>query len=145
MKNKKILLFVLCLPLLLLLPCAAQGQGIEITNLTSPGSITVTGAATIEINNGNFINNGTYARGTETVTFSGETAETISGSSSTVINNLSVTNTGGITTQVDLLTTQNLSVAAGSKFKIDPTKQVTVNGVLANSAGNGGLVIKSTA
>jgi len=68
------------------------------------------GTAYIRINNGGLVNNGTYTKATETVTFSGSTANTISGSS-TDIYNLSITNTGGITTQVALLTTNNLTVA----------------------------------
>ena len=137
-----IFFFVLFLPLLLLLPCATHGQGI---NITSGGNITVTGSATIELNNQDFINNGTFTKGTETVTFSGAAPKTISGSSNTGINNLSITNTGGITTQVGLLTTNNITIASACRFTIDPVKQVTVNGTLTNSAGTGGLVIKSTA
>jgi len=91
------------------------------------------------------VNDGTYTKGTETVVFSGTTAKTISGSSNTTLNNLSVTNTGGITTQFGLLTTNNLTVATACKFTIDPVKQVSVNGTLTNSAGNTGLIVKSTA
>jgi hypothetical protein len=100
--------------------------------------------AYIRINNGGLVNNGTYTKGTETITFSGSTANTISGGS-TDIYNLTITNTGGITTQVALLTINNLSIAAGSIFSIDAAKTVTVNGTLANSAGNTGFVIKSNA
>jgi len=70
MKNRKRLIFILCLPVLQLFPYLSFGQGIEIQ---TGASITNTGAATIEINNGGFINNGTYTKGGETVTFSGIT------------------------------------------------------------------------
>jgi len=142
MRNKKSQLFIRSLPVLLLLPFASQGQGIDIG---IGASVVVTGAASIELNNQGFINNGTFTKGSETVAFSGTISKTISGISNTDLYDLSVTNTGGITTQVGLLTTNNLTIATACKFTIDPVKQVTVNGALTNSAGNGGLIIKSTA
>jgi hypothetical protein len=102
------------------------------------------GTAYILINNADLVNNGTYAKGTETVTFLGNTANTITGNS-TDIYNLSITNTGGITTQVDLFTVNTLTIASGSKFTIDPSKSVTVNGTLTNSEGNTGFVMLSDA
>lgn len=133
--------FALYLMVLQLLPIPGRSQGIEIT---PGGTISVTSAATFELNNQGFVNNGAYSKGTETITFSGTASKTISGSSNTEIYNLSVTNTGGITTQLDLLTTNNLSIASGSKFTIDAGKVVQATGTLTNSAGNEGLVIKST-
>src|SRR4030043_1680138 len=102
------------------------------------------GTAYILINNADLVNNGTFAKGTETVTFSGNTANTITGNS-TDIYNLSITNTGGITTQVNLFTVNTLTIASGSKFTIDPSKSVTVTGTLTNSEGNTGLVMQSDA
>lgn len=139
MKTNKILSLILYLPLSLLLHSTAQSQGI---NISSGGNITATGAASLLINNGGFVNNGTYTKGTETVTFSGSTANIITGNN-TDMYNLSVTNTGGITTQVDLLTTTNLTVESGSKLIIDPVKAVIVSNTLTNNAGTDGLVIKS--
>jgi hypothetical protein len=102
------------------------------------------GTAYIRVNNGGLINNGSYTKAAETLTFSGSTANTIAGGS-TDIYNLTITNTGGITTQVALLTTNILTIASGSIFSIDAAKSVTVNGTLTNSAGNTGLVIRSNA
>jgi hypothetical protein len=102
------------------------------------------GTAYILINNADLVNNGTYAKGTETVTFSGNTPNTIGGNS-TDIYNLSITNTGGITTQVNLFTVNTLTIASGSKFTIDPSKSVTVTGTLTNSEGNTGLMMLSDA
>ena len=115
---KKILTF------LILVVFGGEGfcQGI---NIKASAYVKVTGAATINIVNGGLIDNGTYTKGGETVIFSGTTAKTISGSSITDINNLTVENTGGIT------------VVAG--------KRLTVSGTLTNSVvGYGGLVIQST-
>lgn len=141
MKNKKI--NNLMLNMVLLLPLALQAQyGIEIT---SAGSITAIGASSIIINDGGFINNGSYTKGSETVSFLGNTAKTISGSSNTGLYNLTINNTAGITTQIGLLTANNVTIATGSKFTIDAAKAVTVTGSLTNSAGTAGLVIKSSA
>ena len=130
------------LTLLMISFSAAAQYGIEIT---TGGSITLISTATIEIANGGLINNGTYTKGSETVTFSGTTAKTISGTSNTSMHNLSVTNTGGITSQVGLLTTNDLTIAAGCAFKVDYAKAVTVSGTLTNTPGTSGLVVKSDA
>jgi len=116
------------------------GQQIKIN---SGAYLKNTGTAYIKIDNGNLINNGVYIKGDEILTFLGNTAKTISGSSNTELNNLLVINTGGITTQLGLLTTNALTIETGSMFTIAAAKAVTVNGTLANSAGNSGLVIKS--
>jgi len=102
------------------------------------------GNTTIEINNGGLVNNGTYSKGTETVTFSGTVANLIGGNSNTQINNLTVTNNGGITSQFELLTLKNLTVAANCSFTIDAGKAVTVSEALTNNASATGLVMKST-
>jgi len=112
----------LALLALWLIPVLCQAQGIE---LTTGGSIACTASATIEINNGSFINNGTYTKGSETVTFSGNTAKTISGTSVSDFYNLTLTNSGGIS--------------------ITENAKVTVSHTLANSVGDAGLVLKSTA
>ena len=126
---------------LLLVSLEFYGQGIEV----KPSAyIRVSGATKILVKDGDLINNGTYAKGSETLTFSGTAAKTISGSSNTTVNDLSITNTGGISTQLGLLTTNNLTIASGSKLTIDPAKAVTANGTTAlNSAQC--LVLKSTA
>ncbi len=69
-------------------------QGIEIN---SGATISITGTATIEISNGNFVNNGTYTKGTENLIFSGTTNGNISGSSNNDFYNLTVNNTNGVT------------------------------------------------
>lgn len=111
--------------------------------ISSGAYINNSGAAYITISNANLVNNGTYTKGTETVTLSGNSAGTISGSGSTDLYALSITNTGGIRTLQNQLTAYNLTIASGSTFYIDTTKAVTVNGLLTNNAGLSGLVIKS--
>lgn len=116
------------------------GQQIKIN---SGAYLNISGAAYININNGDLVNNGTFNKSVETVIFSGNTAKTISGSTNTDMYNLSVTNTGGITTQLSQLTANALTIASSCKFTIDPAKAVVVSGALTNSASTGGLILKS--
>ncbi len=143
MINKKIYLWILCLQVLVVLPFATQAQqGIDIS---AGSNITFFGAATIEINSGDFINNGSYSKDVETITFTGITAQKISGSSNTILNNLVFNNTAGISAQMDLLTCNNLTVGLGGNFSIDAAKSVTVSGTLTNNATAAGLLLKSDA
>ena len=136
MKTKSLILTLL----LVLATFQLYGQGIE---LKSSAYMRVSGAAKILIQDGGLINNGSYTNGNELVTLSGTTAKTISGSSNTTLNDLLISNSGGITTQLGLLTTNNLTIASESKFTIDPTKALTTNGTTAlNSAQC--LVLRST-
>jgi hypothetical protein len=96
-------------------------QGI---NIKTSAYFRVTGAATIKIVDGGLIDNGNYTKGGETVIFSGNTEQTISGTSTTDMYNLKLENTKGIT------------VVAG--------KRLTVSGTLTNTADTAGLVIQST-
>jgi hypothetical protein len=137
--NRKTIL-IHFMPLLLLLTDACMAQGIK---LGSGAYFTTTGAATIQITDGGFVNNGTYIKGLETITLSGTSAQAISGSSSTDIYNLSITNTGGITSQIGLLTVHDLTIASGSRFTIDTSASVTVSNALTNNESASGLVINS--
>jgi len=118
----------------------AFGQQIRIS---TGAYLNIMGTSYIRIDNGDLINNGAYARGTETVTLSGTTAKTISGSSNTALYNLVMTNTGGVVTKLGLLTSNDLTIEANSKFTIDASKTVTVAGILTNNAGTGGLLVIS--
>lgn len=142
MKTKYAILKLFYFLLIAISPVTVFAQGI---NITSGGKIAATGAAVIQIINGNFVNHGTYTKGSETVTLSGNTAKEMSGNGSTNMYNLSITNTGGITTKLGQLTTNALSIASGSKFTIDTLKAVTVSSTITNSAGTTGLLIKSSA
>jgi hypothetical protein len=132
------LFIVFCI--VLFLPYIVFSQGIKIT---TGGNIKVSGAAIINIVDGNFVNNGTYNNGTETVTMSGTSAKTMSGNGNTSMYHLNVTNSGGITTQLPLLTTTTLNIATGSKLTIDTTRAVSVSTIVSNNAGTSGLIIKS--
>ena len=125
---------------LIIMPDALPAQGIGIT---SGGTIAITGAATIEINDGGLINNGTYTKGTETITFSGNEANTISGSQNIDMHNLVLSDTANITTQVGMLTVNNLTINNLTTLNIDPGKAVQANGTVTNSAGASGIVVES--
>jgi hypothetical protein len=141
MKSKLIFHTIISLLITIFATHQIRAQGIGIT---SGGHIKVVGNATIQINNGNFENNGTYTKGTETFTFSGTTEKIITGNDLDLYH-MVVTNTGGVITQIDLLTTNNLDIANTGRFKINPGKSVTVSNTLTNNAGSSGLVIKSDA
>lgn len=153
MESRKTRWMVFSLLLLCFYSFVVHGQGIEITNVSTAGSITVTGAASIEINNGGFINNGIYTKGNETVIYSGNTSKTISGSSNTDFYNVSVTNTAGITTQIAQISANNFTISVDGKFNIDPGKSMTVGANLSNSgsltiqsdaSGSGSLIVSGT-
>lgn len=131
MKNRKELACIFSISFFLLIPFADFAQGIEIQ---SGGVIAISGNASIEINNGNFVNNGTYTKGTETVTFSGTVADTISGSSNTAFNNLAVTNTGG---------TNLLTGTAVTATNLTTTGGIFV--VKSDATTSGSLIVTGTA
>lgn len=82
--------------------------------IDATGSITCTNSPLINIS-GNWTNNGTYTKATETITFSGGAAQSIGGSTSTTFNNVVINKASGTAT---LLANQsvagNLSVTAGT-------------------------------
>ena len=125
--------------MLILISSVLQAQGIEIT---SGGSIAVTGAATIEINNGDFKNNGTYSNGTEQVSMTGNSAKTMSGNGSTNMYNLYLSNSGGITHKMSQLNLHNLTLYLGSQLIIDTTSAINVSNVVRNKATVNDLIIK---
>jgi len=142
MTQKIFILLMINFTISLLFPYSSRAQGIEIP---SGGTLTANGTAFISIENGDLVNNGSYIKGTETIIMSGNIAKSISGSSNTDMNNLSIVNTGGITTQLNLLIANNLTIASGCKFNIESDKDVTITSNLINNSGSeGGLSINST-
>jgi len=133
---------IILVNLFLILPLLMFSQQLKISTGAYVKNV---GTVYIQLNNADLINDGTYTKGTETVTFSGTIAKTISGSSNIDLYNLSFTNTGGITTELNQLTANNMTIASDSRIYIDTARAVTVNGLLTNSAGTGGLVIKASA
>lgn len=112
-----------------LIPNCLIAQGIEIK---SGGGIVVTGAATIEISDGGIINDGTYTKGTETVTLSGTTDKSISGGTALSVNRMTVSSTG-------IISMEN-SVTADT-LTINPSAKVTNNS--GKTLGGTLLTIKS--
>ena len=140
MKSNKVSILAFFLSLMVWLPELLRAQGIEIPVGTT---MVITGAATIEINDGGLINNGTYTKGSETITFSGNETNTISGSQNIDMHNLVLTDTAQITTQLGNLTVNNLTINNLTTFNIDPGMAVTATGTVTNSAGAFGLVVES--
>lgn len=112
--------------LLTALPMLVLSQGIEIT---TGGSIACTGTSTIEIYNGNFINNGTYTKGSESFTMSGSaTVRSISGTSLSDFYNLSITNTAGVSIAY------NSKVTVSNTLTVDGTSRLTLKSTLDGTA-----------
>lgn len=125
MTSHKNILSQLFLPLFFLLPTLSKSQGIEI----EPGAnVSIVGEATIEINNGNFINNGTYTKASEIMTFSGATPGEISGSSASVINDLRIVNTGGVVFEIGTSVTEVVVVDEASTLVIEKGTELALSG-----------------
>jgi len=118
----------------------SQGQGL---NILPEANLRISGAVGITIHNGNFTNNGAYIKDAETIILSGNSPQIISGNGTTLVNDLQINNTGGITAQANQLNANNLIISANSKLTIDTTRSVTVSNLLTNNAGLGGIVIKA--
>lgn len=91
--------------LLLLLPLCARSQGVTIT---SGASLALTGNATLTIQDGGLINNGSFTAGSGTVLFSGTAATAnsfIGGGNSTVFNHLTINKSSN-----DVLLNSNIAV-----------------------------------
>jgi len=124
-----------------------------ITNpLTVKGDITIGSGAKIDANSlnlsvgGNWINNGgtLTATPTGTVTFNGTTSQNITGSASSIFNNLTIDNTSGVAANSNLTTVGGaLLINSGKVLNIAPAKALTVNGTFTNDAGNNGFVLQS--
>ncbi len=143
MKNNK-LPILLCLPAWLLLPLHGIPQGIDIP---AGGTVTVTGAATIELSNQGFDNDGTYTKGTETVTFSGTTAKSITGSSATSMNNVTISNSGGITDELSgTLTVGTLTVSSTGALTVNSEKTLTTTTftIESDASGSGSVIVSGT-
>lgn len=125
---------------LLVISINSQGQGL---NIQPEAHLKISGAVGISIINGNFTNNGTYMKDTETLILSGNSPRIISGNGSTQVNDLQINNTGGITVKANLLNVNNLSISTNSRLTIDTTRSVTVSNLLTNNAGMGGITIKA--
>ena len=110
--------------------------------INNGGTIVMSGAAYMVVNNASFINNGTFTPSTGTVSFTGTTAYNIgtTGSSATNFYNLTNSNTTTGTVNADVTVANTLSVTAGTLA----CGSVTANGLgspitnltLLSTAGN---------
>jgi hypothetical protein len=117
------------------------GQGIEIE---SGATIAITGAASLEIVDGDLNIAGSYTSDVETIKMSGSTKATIEGGAISLYD-LEITNTDGITTNTTSLITHDLTIAAAAGFTIPSTSAVTVSNALSNEGIDTSLIIKSDA
>jgi len=130
-------ILALLLPLLMV---SHQFFGQSIT-VSSGAYFTNVGATYITIHDNNLENNGTYTRGTESVRMTGTTAVSITGNSTT-LNDLTISNTGGVTNQQSLLTVNNtLTIESGAKLTVASSKALTVNGTTQVNATEGLVIV----
>ncbi len=122
---------------------------------TGPGAITfnnvtISGTLINNANNksfnikGSWTNNGTYTKGTETITFNGSSAQTIGGSASTTFNNLTIANTSGGVSLTQTQTVSGTLTLTSGILTTDATNiiHVTNTATSAVSAGSGSKFIK---
>ncbi len=108
------------------------------------GTLSLSAALTI---NGNWTRtSGTFTPNSQLVTLSGTTNTIINTATEASLYDLTISKTGSgyVSLSSGLVVSRNLTISTGSLI-ITPNKYLTVNGTLANSAGNLGLVIKSDA
>lgn len=141
MKNTSDWVSHFCIVICVILPVNSLiSQGI---NIKSGGRMVVSGAAKIRIDNGSFINNGTYTNGTEEVIMTGNTAKSISGNGTSNMYNLYISNTGGITHKMSQLNLHNLTIYNGCILTIDTTSAIHVSNVVRNKATASNLLLKA--
>ena len=94
---------------------------------------------------GNFSNNGAFTATGSTIICNGSSAQTISGTSATTFNNLTIDNAAGVTLASNALTivSNTLLINSSKKLNVAPGKQLTTTGTITNNAGTSGFVLKS--
>jgi len=119
------------LAVMLLLPMAVHSQGIEIT---SGGNITNTGTTSIEIINGNFVNDGTYTKGNETVKFTNSSNKSFSGSSATTLYNLTLEDTANVSINNNITVFNNFTLKPKAKLTLVSGKSLNLDSLFIQSS-----------
>ena len=142
----------------------SNGTVVSVDSITNDNATTLNNAGTIILNTfinagitqgtgnyiitGDFTNTGTVAIGdtTSTVNMNGTSAQLMTMSGATSFYNLTIDNAVGVTlSSTQTIITNNLTINSGKVFKIEAAKNLTVTGFIANSGGNAGFVLESTA
>lgn len=122
-------------------------QPLTVNNLTINNSQTFDANALDLTLTGNLLNNGTYLNNSSITTFSGDGAQSISGSGSFTLFNLTKNGLGITTSSVDLSLGNDLRVEAGildiGSNTISLQNDAYIESTLTNSSGNG-LVFNGT-
>ena len=142
MKNNKVIIPALWLFWLLLVPSISRAQVV----ISAGATVAVSGAATLTLQDAGFTNNGTYTKGSETVTFSGTTAKSITGSAATSMNNVTVSNSGGITTELASLTVSTMTVSTTGALTVKSGAGLTTTTftVSSDDSNSGSLINNGT-
>ncbi|MFI5221300.1 MAG: fibronectin type III domain-containing protein [Bacteroidia bacterium] len=128
-------------------PYLVVSNGVAVTAQLISNSITVSknvtiNSGTLNANSlnlnigGNWVNNGTFTSGTGTITFTGSTAQLISGSGSNAFNNLTINNSTGSTVTLGTPVTVNGALTlTGGKLSVG-ANTLTLNGNFTGSSNN---------
>lgn len=96
---------------------------------------------------GDFINNGSFSGTGSDITMNGTGIQTLSGSSATTFEDLTIDNASGVTLNSSGLTTVTgvLQINSGKKIDLAAGRQLTVTGTITNNGGPEGFTIRSSA
>ncbi len=115
--------------------------------VNNPNNVIVNG--TISLMNSLTVTSGRLDAATNfpTVIYSGTSAQTISSSQylNDALFNLTINNSSGVSLNANLGINNNLTITAGKLFIIEAGKNLTVTGIITNSAGTAGFVLRSDA
>jgi hypothetical protein len=107
--------------------------GLSIGGIVDIGSgTTFTAGAFTHTIGGNFINNGTFNTGSGTIAFVGAAPQTISGASLTNFNNITISNTSGVSVESNQNLIGVLSLAASTQFDADGGSNTAVFTLLSS-------------
>lgn len=127
--------------------CIMTVSNTIIGDIINNGTISLSTSVGGDLNiRGNWTANNVLNHNNRAVTFQGTAATEISCGAITFAY-LTIDNSAGVSINTSglVMVANDLTINSGRLLNINPGKQLTVNGTIANSAGNTGLVIKSDA
>jgi hypothetical protein len=106
--------------------------------LNVTGTVNINSGSTLISNNndlligGSLVNNGTYTPGSNTTTFNGAAAQTVSGTTATTLNNMTMNNTsGGLTLNKPLTVSNTLTLTSGLVYTDAVNLLILNNGAIS--------------
>ena len=125
--------------------CVSNAPIVAVSGTSTVNNITIETGASLTMNSsssltvfGNWVNNGSFNAGTGTVNFNSATAQTISGSTSTVFNNLTMNNPLGLTVSKGFTINNELKFTSGNITAASSNEAVTfeTSGFVSTTTGS---------